>query len=283
MDKTDEILISRAESACRDAEYAVMVTPFCTPRERILIQDRMTAQKSAARMFWYGGYGGAERAMAVFLPDWLVPDSVPEPRSGIAGAFDPARESAFAALLAAEALAPDDVPVDAVQITGSGYTGLGHRDFMGALLSLGIEREVVGDIVLPAPERPQAIVFLHRKITPYVTENLTRIGRDAVRLSVLPPDPCRSLERRYVPVSVVVSSPRADAVVRTLAAVSREDAADRIRAGMVEVNYAPLTEPDRNLRPGDILSIRGCGKFRLTADSAETRRGRTRLVFEKYQ
>ena len=81
---------------------------------------------------------------------------------------------------------------------------------------------------------------------------------------------------------VVVSSPRIDAVVRTLAAVSREDAVELLRGGMVERNYLPALEPDVQLVPGDVLSIRAVGKFRLSDAVSETRRGRIRLIFDKY-
>ena len=80
----------------------------------------------------------------------------------------------------------------------------------------------------------------------------------------------------------MVTSPRIDAIVRTLAAVSREDAVELLRSGMVERNYLPALEPDIQLVPGDILSIRTVGKFRLTDSVSETRRGRIRLIFDKY-
>lgn len=292
MQKTDEILIAKARDAAEASEYAPSTTDFLTPRERILVNDAMVRAGYGNALFWYGGGLGAERAVAVFLPDWYLADSntgsdaVPAARSGFSGAFDRAREAFFAALLAdTDNGLAESVPVCAVEITGSGYAKLSHRDFMGALLSLGIEREVMGDIVLPEPDAgvPRAIVFFQKKIVPYVTESLQKIGRDSVRVKELPPDPCREIVRRYVPVPVVVTSPRIDAIVRTLAGTSREDAVERLRTGMVERNYQPVTEPDVQLTPGDILSIRGCGKFRLKSDTAETRRGRIRLIFDKYE
>lgn len=282
--KTDEILINKAADAARQSEYAVSVTDFCTPRERLLIHDAMVRTGYAASLFWYGGWRGAERAVAVFLPEWYVSDDVPAAASGMAGAFDEVREAYFARLLADSASGiAESVPVCALEITGSGYTALTHRDFMGALLGLGIEREVMGDIVLPDPDKPRAIVFFQAKIVPYIRDSLTKIGRDSVRVTELPPDPTMVLARRYAPVSVVVTSPRVDAIVRTLAGISREDAVELLRAGMVEHNYAPVAEPDTKLSPGDILSIRGKGKFRLQSDSDETRRGRIRLTFLKYE
>ncbi len=282
--KTDEILINKAADAARESEYAVSVTDFRTPRERLRIHDAMVRAGYANGLFWYGGWRGAERAMAVFLPEWYLSDDAPAVRSGMTGAFDEAREAYFARLLAdtANGLA-ESVPVCALEITGSGYTPLGHRDFMGALLGLGIEREVMGDIVLPEADRPRAVVFFQTRIVPYIRDSLTKIGRDSVRVTALPPDPTRVLERRYAPVSVVVTSPRIDAVVRSLAGTSREDAVELLRAGMVEHNYAQAAESDTKLSPGDVLSIRGHGKFRLQSDSGETRRGRLRLTFLKYE
>lgn len=281
MQKTDEILINRALEAAESAEYALSCTDFLTPRERILVHDGMVRQGYARQMFWYGGYRGAQRAMAVFLPEWDLTGEPPVVKPGYAGAFDEGREAYFLTLLSDEGIR-EQVPLAAVEIVGSGYAALTHRDFMGALLSLGIEREVMGDIVLPDADVPRAVVFLCPKIVPYITGSLTRIGRDSVKVAEHAPDPAWQYTPRSRPVPVVVSSPRIDAVVRTLAAVSREDAVELLRGGMVERNYLPALEPDVQLVPGDVLSIRAVGKFRLSDAVSETRRGRIRLIFDKY-
>lgn len=283
MQKADEIRISRALEAAETAEYAPAWTDFLTPRERILVHDAMVRQGYASSLFWYGGYRGAERAAAVFLPDWFLTKEPPAVRAGFAGAFDEAREAYFAALLTeAEPDLMEQLPIAAVEIVGSGYATLTHRDFMGALLSLGIEREVMGDIVLPEAEAPRAVAFLQKRIAPYIVGNLTKIGRDSVQVTERVTDPTLCLTRRYRSVPVVVASPRIDAIVRTLAAVSREDAVELLRSGMVERNYLPALESDIQLVPGDILSIRTVGKFCLTDSVSETRRGRIRLIFDKY-
>lgn len=283
MEKTDEILISRALEAAETAEYALSCTDFLTPRERILVHDDMVRQGYARSLFWYGGYRGAERAMAVFLPDWFFDAEPPSVQSGFSGAFDEGREDYFLSLFAhTDMRISEQLPLTAVEIVGSGYATLSHRDFMGALLSLGIAREVMGDIVLPEADVPRAVVFLQQKIAPYIVGSLTKIGRDSVKVTEIAPDPAWHMARRYKPVPVVVTSPRIDAVVRTLAAVSREDAVDLLRSGMVERNYLPALEPDIQLVPGDILSIRTVGKFRLSDSVSETRRGRIRLLFAKY-
>ncbi len=282
MEKSDEILINRALESAGTAEYELSCTDFLTPRERILVHDGIVRRGYGNSLFWYGGYRGAERAMAVFLPDWFLMEEPPMVRSGCAGAFDEAREAYFLSLVTGNAEVREQIPMAALEIIGSGYVTLTHRDFMGALLSLGVEREVMGDIVLPEPDVPRAVVFLAKKIAPYIQNSLVKIGRDSVKVTALPSDPALQPTRRYKPVSVIVASPRVDAIVRTLAATSRERAVELLRSGMVERNYLPTLAPDVQLVPGDVLSIRGIGKFRLSDSVSETRRGRIRLVFDKY-
>jgi len=278
--KEEQLLCARAVETASSAEYAAAVMPFLTPRERLLVHDALLRCHRADRAFFWGGCRGCERTMAVFLPDWRMTEMPPLPKGGYEGAFDEEREAWFAVLLREDPSLAEEIPLCALQITGSGFASLSHRDFMGAILALGIERSVLGEIVVTAEG---ALIFTTPDIAVYLTENLTKIGRDAVKIKPAEPDPVMVIPREYETVSVTAASPRIDGVVRALTNLSREDAADLVRAGMVERNYSPVLDVDRQILPGDVLTIRGWGKCRVDRTDEETKRGRRRILCRKYK
>lgn len=278
--REEQLLCARAAELAEASEYAVATMPFLTPRERMLVHDALIRCGRAERAFFWGGCRGCERTMAVFLPDWMITEPPPLPKGGYEGAFDPAREDWFVRLLQEDPSLREEIPLQALQITGSGFASLSHRDFMGSILATGIERSVLGEIVV---NETGALVFTTPEMAVYLTENLTRIGRDAVKIQPTEPEADSQIPRRYETVSVTAATPRIDGVVRALTNLSREDAADLVRAGMVERNYAVVLDVDKQITAGDVLTIRGYGKYRIDKTDEETKRGRRRIVCRKYQ
>jgi RNA-binding protein YlmH len=206
------------------------------------------AQTAAARAYFHslgvrcavwGGYSGAERALVSPLPGW------------------------------AEELEPDQTCreleeyVRAVRIKTSGYVELTHRDYLGAILASGTDGDKIGDI---CPDAGGAVVFCRETIAAFwlSAENpLTKIGRDTVSVetAVLPEG--FDGGRRFQDVTGVAASPRLDAVLAAITPLSREKAKETIRGGAVMVNFAPVTDADSAVGEGDILSVRGVGRFRI--------------------
>ncbi len=278
--KEEKLLCARAVELAEASEYAVQVLPFLTPRERLLVQDALVRCHRADGVFFWGGCRGCERTAAVFLPDWVMPETPPAAKGGYEGAFDEAREDYFMALLTDNPSLLEELPLCALEITGSGFAALSHRDFMGAILATGIERSVLGEIVVQASG---ALVFTTPEMAVYLTENLHKIGRDTVKIRQTIPDPKGEIPRAYEQLSVTAASPRVDGVVRALTNLSREDAAELVRTGMVERNYTPVVDVDRQVAAGDVLTIRGYGKYRIDKTDEETKRGRRRIVCRKYK
>lgn len=217
----------------------------------------------------FGGYPDAERRMLFLFPDYL---------RGIYS--DPDEQRAFL-----EQEARTSERLTAVRIDGSGYRALSHRDYLGSLMGLGIERPVVGDIVPYGPG--SAAVFFCGKIADYVLLSLERIGADKVR--------CRSLTQEltdgtltvtriqeFREIRDTVASLRLDCVVASLLNLSREKAQTLIRAGTVEVDYTPCDKTDYTLPVPCTFSVRGFGKYRLESTDGETKKGRIRIFGKKY-
>ena len=270
--------VSRALEMMRVSEGRVAATDFLSPGERLEVYAELNARggNGSQRCFFWGGCRGTERCAAVFLPEWSMPDGAPRH----AMPLDELRTDWFAACLRSDPDLLSDIPVASLRVRGSGFRSLGHRDFMGAILSLGVDRAVVGDIAVLGED--EALVFATERIAPFLESELTRVGRDAVSCVRVDTDPTFAVPRRFEEIPVTVASPRLDGIVKALTNQSREDAAAMVRQGLVELNYREMTEVSKETAEGDIVSIRGYGKYIIGPTGGATRSGRLRIVCRKY-
>ncbi len=266
-------LMARAAELARTGAYEVRCTDFLSPREQRLFYAAVAAEGQADRLFFCGGARDAERRCAVLLPEWYLGE---EPTGD---PFGEARASFVLSLIEGgdDALARAIVPLS---LTASEFCELSHRDWLGAILALGIERSAVGDIAVLDAHR--AIAFFTPKIAPFIEENLHRAGSDAVTAAVCALPEGFSVPREFERLEASVASPRLDGVVRALTNLSRADAAALVKDGRAELNYFAEENPDAPITDGDVLSIRGYGKFIIDSANTVTRRGRNRLVARKY-
>jgi len=250
----------------------VGVTSFLTPREAMYAQSYLEAAIGEGGAYLYGGYPHAERVRAVLLPDYVI------------GMVTPAEGDSPAQVLANAGLDALAVEVAALwgvlQIKGSGYRELTHRDYLGSVLGLGLERDVVGDILVQ--DAHTAYLFCKGELVAFLTENLTHIGSDTVKVTRLSPDTPIVCEKNTKQIRDTVASPRLDCVVAALCNLSREKAQMAVKGGLVELNYEPCDRCDMTVEPSSVLSVRGVGKFTVISFDGETRKGRTRLVAEKF-
>lgn len=155
---------------------------------------------------------------------------------------------------------------------------LTHRDFLGALMNLGIERDTLGDVMVKENE---GYVFCTQAIAPYVIESLTQVKRTAVgcAISPAPQGELFSLAAE----TVRVSSPRADAVIARAYHLSREDSLELFRTAKVFVNSALQENNSAQLRQGDVVSVRGFGRFVFRGVAGTSKKGKLNVAIEKYQ
>ena len=255
----DTLLLSRAEDLLARARNGeITYTAFLTPAEQHALARAMPWAK--AEMHTDGGYSAAERARVFFLPPYLLDMD----EKTLADCLADVRE---------ECLIP-------LQIKGSGFRTLLHKDYLGAVLNLGIERDAIGDLCVC--DAQSAVLFCDRVIADFLCENLSRVANDAVHLSraSLPLD--FNGGRKFQPISDTVASPRADSVVAALANLSRERAQALFREGLVEIDYEPAEKTDQQLAAPCVIVIRGKGKFIIRSLSEQTKKGRIRLLADKY-
>lgn len=155
----------------------------------------------------------------------------------------------------------------------------GHRDYLGAILGLGIRREWVGDILV---QEHGAYVFCLPSVAPALLE-LEQVGRTGVKAAAVELAAVPVPERKVRPVTFTVQSARLDAVVSGMFRLSRTSAAAQIRAGAVHLNYTECLRPDAPVAPGDVLSLRGAGKGSVTEVGGISRKGRQFVTAELWQ
>ncbi len=155
---------------------------------------------------------------------------------------------------------------------------LTHRDYLGALMNLGIERDTIGDIMIKGQT---SYVFCLEKVADYIVEHLGRIKHTSVACRVLAEMPEAVVYERET-VRLVVPSMRMDVVIAKLYHLSRSQSIGLFQAGKVFVNGRQAGNNSAVLREGDIVSVRGYGKFDCDGVSGETRKGNLNLRILKY-
>lgn len=151
---------------------------------------------------------------------------------------------------------------------------LTHRDFLGAVMNLGIERDVVGDIFLP--DEKGALLFCHENIADYIVENLDRVRHTNVvckrakgEIALESAEPER--------ISVTVASPRADGVISRVYNLSREESRELFNNGRVFINGIQTQNLSCQLKEEDAVTVRGFGKFIYYGQTGVSKKGKERV------
>lgn len=146
---------------------------------------------------------------------------------------------------------------------------IAHRDVLGALMGLGIERELVGDIVM---RDEGAYIFCVARMAAFICESLMQIGRTDVNCAIaLPPE---GALREIKEVRLQVASPRLDAIAAHLFHLSRGDAQMLFRQGRVMVDDAVCQRADYQLKPGQVISVRGYGRAKYLGVDGQSKKGK---------
>ena len=268
MDEEMRVLVSHVEDLCaRAAKGAVCSTAFLTPGQQRDLDDFLRRTGHAPRARFYGGFGGAQRCCLLLFPDYALD-------------LCDAEEGSVQEIEQLLAVCGEDSPVCALHLRGSGFCRLTHRDFLGSLLSLGLEREVLGDIELP--DEHSAYLFCRSTIASYIEEALERVGGDKVTVRRAQIAPDFATFQKTQPLHDTVASARLDCVVASLANLSRDAAQQLIRDGRVDLDYKTEERVDRVVPTPATVSVRGVGKFRVVSLGEQTKKGRYRLSAEKF-
>lgn len=236
---------------------------FLSPADAAFVERLARERGVESRLAMLGGYEDAERRIPIIIPEY-------------------ATSYGEDAIEAANSLFADEISeeIRAVHIKGSGYRSLSHRDYLGSVLALGIERDRLGDIVIL--DDFSAVVICSGSVFDFLLSGIDRIASDKVSVSNFERLDELVAKREFLPIRDTVASERLDCIVAALTNLSREKAQTLIRSGLCELDYIPEERCDRIVAPPCKISVRGFGKYDILAFDGETRRARLRLVARKY-
>lgn len=262
---SDELLLARLEDKIQQAADNYMLTAgdFLDMHQRKIAADYCKSRKLPVKVLFYGGYEDAERCMPVFLPDYIE--------------------------MAEDGQLPEEI-TDLLRVvrvtTPKGGRVLTHRDYLGSLLALGLDREVTGDILVrPADEKSGggADIIVETTVAEFIKMNYDKAGRTNLTVEILPVDKLDTGVQNVTRKHDTVASLRLDNIVASVFALSRAKAAEAIRRGIVSVNSMETLKVDQEITPGDKVVLRGKGKVILTEAGGRSRKDRIIVTYNIYK
>ncbi|PIG95206.1 photosystem II S4 domain protein [Gloeocapsopsis sp. IPPAS B-1203] len=239
-------VIDQAQQAIKTWE--VVLTDFLSPPELAETQQVFSRLTEVQTIAW-GGYPQAERQ-----------------RVAIARAEIP--------------LDLSQVIVAALDISGNFlFDTATHRDFLGAMLGTGIVREKTGDIIVLGERGAQAIVV--PELVEFLEMNLQQVRSVPVKTQRLELSELKIREPKKKELTTVEASMRLDAIASAGFGTSRSKMADMIDSGDVRVNWKEVTQASTQVKPGDLIAIRGKGRLEV-GEVAVTKKERYRVQLTRY-
>lgn len=248
MTDDEKLIIAKAEdiqSLCEkysEARFSV----FLTENEVALIKNRVGCGNGTDTVF-FGGYDESERVMMGVFPEW-----------------DTERE----------------FPITLLKITKGYDKTLSHRDYLGSILSQGLERNRIGDILV---FDGGAYVFVSADVADYILLNVKKIANCGVKITKTDAKSEKLPQREFKTTSAVAASDRLDALLAAALNLSRKDAAALVKSGKVCVNHKETENCSANIKERDLISARGYGRIILERKGNYTGSGRLHVDFKKYK
>ena len=243
MTKEEQYLISHAHDKCTEClnKNMLTATKFLDMHEQTILAH----EKFQCRFEFYGGYEDAERKILCFIPDYLD--------------------------------APEGLSV--LKAEHSGYKKLTHRDFLGSLMSLGIKRDNIGDIIV---SEKGAQIIIKEEIGEFLLSNLASAGRASLSLEILPISELSITHAEVKEITKTVASLRLDSVVSAIFNISRSLSCEFIGSGSVFLNSREVLKPDKPISEGDKITVRTKGKAVITSASGTSKKGRIIITASLY-
>ena len=175
----------------------------------------------------------------------------------------------------------EEAPISVVEVKPSvnHFTKVpGHRDYLGSLLGLGLDRKVLGDILI-SQEGDRAWVFCLNKVADFIVDNLQKVGKVSVKCHISKaPDISLIIKRK--PVRVVVASLRVDSLVSEAFKLSRNESKSLVETGKVFIDGKMLQKSETKVISGCKITVRGYGSFIFKEVLGNTKKDKISVVLE---
>lgn len=248
LDGDGKLLVSRMWdmlSVC-EKSFNPVFSGFLSEGEQALSEEFLSYM-GAAEYEFFGGYEGAMRRILCIYPEYVQPEH-------------------------------SEFPLRIIRFDSRGAGSLTHRDYLGSLMGLGINRNQTGDILC---DDSGAYAVLSPAAAEMAVFEISKIGRVGVKSRFADGEaPVR--EDKFSEITATVASLRLDCVISAALRVSREKAAALIRSGSVSVNHGITESVSENVAEGSVLSVRGYGRFILSELGGSTKKDRIHITIKKY-
>ncbi len=228
-DPIDKITIRRILDKIEQTlqKHTIESTNFLNPHE-IYLAKSVLNRFSDLNYLISGGYEKAERKIITIYPEYYFEDDI-------------------------------DIAVSPLKISGE-IKHLTHKDYLGSVLSLGLERDKIGDILI---YKEYSIVMVKKELENYIIFNLNKIKNINVKTSISAIEEIKAPEMKYKESIEFLLSLRLDSIISATFNLSRKESFKIIKREDVKVNFELIDKPSREIQIGDLISVRGFGRFIL--------------------
>lgn len=247
----DKLLMSKILDKAAKAQKSGSIahSDFLDPYQRNTIEKALGKDMGLEYEF-SGGYIGAERVIIIFRPNFISSYSEDDA----------------------------DNPLKVLNITLHGREVLTHRDYLGSLMGLGIKREKIGDILVK--DESCAVIVLS-EIADFIKYNLLKVSNVKVNADIVSVDQLEASEPKTRVINTTVASLRLDSIAGSGFGMSRSKAVEFIRSEKVSLNWEITTNLTKQVKEGDVISIRGKGRMVVDGVGGTTRKGRISVLLKR--
>lgn len=243
-DKKDHYRLSKIKEACEN-NYFPIYFDFFDEGFQGKIQDIMKVY--GVPYLFFGGNKQSDRKILCVYPDYCHTDELEWPICSL--------------------VFKRNIPIN-------------HRHVLGTLMSLGINRELIGDIDVG---ENWVQVIIHKRIKDYLMSHFNEINHCKIECMVKNSDEILSFERKYQELSLIVASNRIDGILGKIWGNSRQKSLELIKQKKVKINDVPIGKTDSRIKNNDVISLRGKGKARVINMDDRTKKGKIRILLNLYQ
>lgn len=229
-------------------------TDFLNLYEQELV-DKFLKKIKFERYYFFGGIGEAERKILIVYPEKLTEEMVRKNHSKMISV----------------------VKIKLLQDIQEEYN---HKVYLGGIIKLGIEREKIGDISV----KPRgAEIVIKNEIQKFLMQNIDSLTRfKSCEIEFKSIEDLEEIIPQKIEITEIVASLRLDNIVSSLARTSRTKAIEILDGERVFLNFKVETKPSKQVKVGDIITIRGKGRFEFVEISGNTKKGRFVIKINKY-
>ena len=249
----DKLLLARVLDQKRicSSKNKITNTVFLNSKEQMLVKKSVKLENS----FEFGGIENAERKIIVFFPEKLTEEIAKKNVGSIVSCIR-------------------------IDLPNENFGKFEHKMYLSALMKIGLERERIGDILVE--EQGADIIILKNNID-YTIQSLRELTRfKKANIYEISLEEIREKKENFEEIQIVISSMRIDSLVSEIAGCSRSKALEYVEDERVFINYEVVSKTSKMVNIGDIVTIRGKGKFIVFENLRSTRSGNIVLLIKKY-